>query len=191
MGIHINFESTDSQPYVDPSTSSPFLFFSPGSFPFPRSTPCSFSSSFLPRPRAPSPSARPRARPPSASRALHLLPQSGGRWPADPRRCGAPERGCGGGVVRRLRKPAGRRCGGAGSAAERLPRAGRREAGGAAGPAAGGEAGPAAGGGRRGGAGGRKREARQGRRSPPAPAVGRREAQIQVFFCKNFSTFFF
>ena len=88
------------------------------------------------------------------------------------------------------------------------PRAGRREAGGAAGPAAGGVAGPAAGGGRRGGAGGRKREprrvrrpeARQGRRSPPAPAVGRREAQRSppapaapdpvFFFAKNFQHFF-
>ena len=78
---------------------------------------------------------------------------------------------------------------------------GRRPPGGAAGPAAGGAAGPAAGGGtgggrrdrRReagGGTGGRKREARQGRRSPPAPAVGRREAQIHFFFAKIFQHFF-
>ena len=47
-----------------------------------------------------------------------------------------------------------------------------------------------AGGGTGGGAGGRKREARRVRRSPPAPAVGRREAQIQFFFQKCFKYFF-
>ena len=88
----------------------PLSLFFLGSFPFPRSTPCSFSSSFLPGVRRLSPAAPAAASLPL--RAPHLLPPSGGRRPADPRQCGAPGRGRGGGAWERRRRPAGRRCGG-------------------------------------------------------------------------------
>ena len=135
-----------------------FLFlFSPGSFPFPRSTPCSFSSSFLPRPRAPSPSARPvRGLPPPLVRCTSCLPPA-----ADGRQIRA------------------------GSAAVRRARAGLRRRSGAAAPQAGGEAvrwrricggaappGGAAGGWRRGGAGSRRRGGTGGGRRDRRPEAG-------------------
>ena len=101
-----NSESTLSDVWTRVLLSLSLFFL--GFFPFPRSTPCSFSSSFLPGVRRLSPAAPAAASLPL--RAPHLLPPSGGRRPADPRQCGAPGRGRGGGAWER---PSGRPGGGA------------------------------------------------------------------------------